>query len=177
MRAVAARAGREVDPGAVCRRVLGIPEFGSAACVALFASLPAEIPTRPLFEAARQARKRCLLPRTVAPGELAFAEVACWEDLRRGRYGVREPIGGDEVPLAEAGVVVVPGVAFDSTDGRLGRGGGYYDRALAGLDRTTCLVVGVTFSGCVVDEVPRADWDEPVDVVVTEREVLRGWSR
>ena len=166
------------EAASVCDNVTCIPEFRDAACVALFASLPDEVSTRPLFDASREDGKRCLLPRVIEMGELEFAEVARWEDLRRGRYDVPEPPAGSiPASLSDASVVVVPGVAFDGSGGRLGRGAGYYDRALSGLDRAGCLVIGVGLARQRVDEVPRGDFDQIVDVVVTEREVLRGWSR
>jgi 5-formyltetrahydrofolate cyclo-ligase len=163
----------DAEARAVCRRVVGLREFGEAACVALFASLPDEVSTRPLFDASRRAGKRCLLPRATAGGRLEFVEVERWEDLRPGRYGVPEPTARAVASLSDAQVVVVPGLAFDASGGRLGRGGGHYDRALAGLDRTRCLVIGLGLSRQWVDEVPSGALDQKVDVVVTERDTAR----
>jgi 5-formyltetrahydrofolate cyclo-ligase len=166
------------DAEAVRARLFAIPELRAATSLALFASLADEVAMRPVFERATKQGKRCLLPRTTNGGLLEFFVVPDWEDLRPGRYGVPEPSGkAGALPLAEAEVVLVPGVAFDRTGGRLGRGGGHYDRALAGVDRSRCLVIGVTTNSRLVDELPRAVHDQPVDVVVTERDVLRGWSR
>lgn len=162
---------------AVCANVLSLPAFSNASCVAMFASLPDEVSTRPLFEAARSDGKRCLFPRVIGPGALEFAGLERWEELRSGRYGVPEPPEGTApAPLSEAEVVLVPGVAFDALGGRLGRGGGYYDRALSRLDRGSSLVIGIALAGQIVSQVPRGPHDETVQVVVTEREVLSGWN-
>ena len=106
--------------------------------------------------------------------------------LQPGYRGVAEP-APDTPPLdfdclPPATVVLVPGAAFDRTGGRLGWGGGYYDRALAAVARScaTALLVGVCFSEQLIDRVPRAGHDLPVDLVVTEREAvdaLRGRQR
>jgi 5-formyltetrahydrofolate cyclo-ligase len=156
---------------AACSRLVSLPQLAQARCVALFASLSDEPSTRPLFEELRCLGLRCLLPRTTAARQLEFCEVSSWEDLRVGRYGVSEPAADSVlVSLAEADVVVVPGVAFDASGGRLGRGKGYYDRALAQVEGS--FVVGLALEGRVVEEVPRGDLDQVVDAVVTERRVL-----
>jgi 5-formyltetrahydrofolate cyclo-ligase len=70
-------------------------------------------------------------------------------------------------------LVVVPGIGFDATGRRLGRGLGYYDRALAALRRDQPVtVVGIAYELQIVAELPHEPWDEPVDVIVTERRVL-----
>ncbi len=159
------------DSEAACSRLARLPQLAIARCVALFASLPDEPSTRPLFEALRGQQKRCLLPRTTSAHQLEFFEVPDWEDLRPGRYGVSEPPADRVVVrLSEADVVVVPGVAFDASGGRLGRGKGYYDRALAHIEGP--FIVGLALERQVVEEVPRDEFDRLVDVVVTERRVL-----
>ncbi len=159
------------DSEAACSRLARLPQLASARCVALFASLPDEPSTRPLFEALRGREKRCLLPRTTYAGKLEFYEVRDWEDLRPGRYGVSEPRADCVVVrLSEADVVVVPGVAFDASGGRLGRGEGYYDRALVHIEGP--FIVGLALERQVVEEVPRGELDRLVDAVVTERRVL-----
>jgi 5-formyltetrahydrofolate cyclo-ligase len=70
-------------------------------------------------------------------------------------------------------VVLVPGVAFDEAGGRLGRGGGFYDRSLAALRATGAVyAVGLAYEAQMAARVPRDAWDEPVDVVATERRLL-----
>ena len=90
---------------------------------------------------------------------------------RRGAFGVLEPDATcPAIPLASIDLVVVPGLGFDRTGGRLGQGGGFYDRTLA---LTRALRVGVAFSGQLVDHVPVGRWDLSMDLIVTETEVLR----
>ena len=62
----------------------------------------------------------------------------------------------------------MPGVAFDENGGRLGHGGGYYDRFLAQLPPET-LLIGVAYEWQVLPEVPLAEWDVPLDFLVTEK--------
>ncbi len=85
-----------------------------ASTVALYASLPDELPTRPCFDRLRARGARVLLPRVEAGRRLAFRAVSAWEELAPGRYGVPEPPEGSEVIAPRrADAVLVPGVAFD----------------------------------------------------------------
>ncbi len=157
----AERAGR-----AMAGHVAALPAFALAAEVGLYASLPDELPTRPLFEAVRAAGKRALLPRFEGEA-LVFAAAERWDDLEAGRYGVAEPPAG--APRAEPrSLVVVPGVAFDRRGNRLGRGGGHYDRAFIDTPVGRPLLVGVGWTFQVVDGVPHGPGDRAMDAIVTE---------
>lgn len=85
--------------------------------------------------------------------------------LVRHRFGMLEPACYLEtVEPAAIDVVLVPGVAFDRHGGRLGFGGGFYDRFLPG---TPAQRVGVTYDCCLVDELPIAEYDQCMDWIVT----------
>ncbi|MHA7838159.1 MAG: 5-formyltetrahydrofolate cyclo-ligase [bacterium] len=156
---------------AVTRRLERWSRWHQSSEVALYASLPGEVDSAPLFESARGSGRVTLLPRMRPGTQLEFVPIEGFEALRRGRYGVREP---DEAVAARAlepgALVLVPGLAFDRRGGRLGRGGGYYDRALArlggGAERP--LLVGVAFDFQRVERVPMSGHDVFVDAVVSE---------
>ncbi len=90
--------------------------------------------------------------------------------LKQGVYGIMEPDPekAEEADVSLLEAVVVPGVAFDRHGGRMGYGGGFYDRFLAGLDRLPFLV-GVGFSMQVVEHVPLEPHDIRLDGIVTEK--------
>ena len=138
----------------------------------LFASIAGEISTRPVLDCARAAGRRLLWPRVNPQGELEFAACPGWEALRPGRYGVLEPPAELAAePLGPDVLVLVPGLAFDRTGGRLGRGGGHYDRALA--RRRGARSFGTGFAFQVVEELPLEPWDARVDALLTEEGILR----
>src|SRR3712207_8849667 len=91
-------------------------------------------------------------------------------DLLAGTWGIREP-RLDRCARVEPHIidfVLVPGLAFDSWGGRLGYGGGFYDKLLAdGLSPCTWLVAGA-FECQMVEKIPLNEHDMPMDVVVTE---------
>ena len=88
--------------------------------------------------------------------------------LAPGRFGLLEPTGPRLPPtaLGTAEVVVVPAVAIARDGVRLGRGGGYYDRAL-GHARPGATVVALVFDDELVDALPAEPHDRRVDAVVT----------
>jgi 5-formyltetrahydrofolate cyclo-ligase len=156
-----------------------VPEWSgwhSVSSVALFATLPGEVETEPLIRRIQRDGKHLLLPRMIGNGSLEFAEVDDLECLRAGRYGVREPNAGCPARrLGRHSVVFVPGLAFDSECRRLGRGAGYYDRALAEYkvspDRPR--FIGLAFAAQIVDAVPVGSHDVPMDGLVTEAEFIQ----
>ena len=117
-----------------------------------------------------------LFPRVVGEG-LAFAQVDEWDELRPGALGVPEPPPARAaVTLGPEDVAIVPGVAFDRSGRRLGRGGGHYDRAFAAAGAWR---IGVAFQLQLVPAVPHDSRDRPMDAIVTEQglQVRAGASR
>ncbi len=109
---------------------------------------------------------RVLLPVVVARGELGWAVDS--GRLAPGRLGLLEPVGPRLGPTAigTADVVVVPALAVSRDGVRLGRGGGYYDRALAHA-RPDAVLVAVVFDEELLDHVPAEPHDRRVTAVVT----------
>ena len=155
----------------VARALATRREVVGAGHVALYAALPDEVPTRPSFEVLREAGIARALPCPGPGGRLEFRQVEDWDELRPGRWNVLEPPPTAHVcALAEADVVLVPGVAFDRSGNRLGRGGGHYDATFPPGEAAP-LLVGVAWEFQLVDAVPHGSRDRRVNAIVTER----GW--
>jgi 5-formyltetrahydrofolate cyclo-ligase len=104
-----------------------------------------------------------------AASPLRFREWGPGVAMMAGEFGALIPAEGAWV---EPQVVIVPLLAFDARGYRLGYGGGFYDRTLAGLRaRGPMLAVGFAFAAQEVAEVPIDGFDQRLDGVVTEREV------
>ena len=162
----------------VAERLAEAPEFRQRARLVLYAALPDELPTRPLYEIARASGRVLLWPRMAGRNRLEFAPCPRWEDLIRERYGVLAPPPGHKgVALGREDLLLVPGVAFDLRGGRLGRGGGYYDRVLGEIGEGGPLSLGVGFEFQLVEEVPREPHDRILGAVVTERRLHRVGER
>lgn len=150
--------------------------------VALFASLPWEIDTRPIADAMSRIGAGCALP-AFRSGELEFHRIpdaAAFRDLPPDRLGIPTPPRTlPRIPLIRCAAVIVPGLAFDPRGYRLGQGGGFYDRALAVLreyaDRPPIIGIGMDLQRR--DTVPTEPHDEPVDRVITPAGPFAGPER
>jgi 5-formyltetrahydrofolate cyclo-ligase len=161
---------------AVERHVLAMPEFIRARRVVLYAALPDEVPTLPLASAVQASGRALLLPNPTS-GSPGFARVGDLGALRAGRCGGSDPLRDQpSEALDESDLVLVPGTAFDARGGRLGRGRGWFDRALPSGSHAPA-VFGVAFAFQIVAEVPMEAHDRRLDGVVTEDGVLRAASR
>ncbi len=82
--------------------------------------------------------------------------------------GIMEPVLTEarEISIQEVTGILVPGLGFDSKGVRLGKGKGYYDKALQNYQGIT---VGVSFSSLIVDELPADPWDVRVQWIATEK--------
>ena len=155
-------------------RVFGLAEYRNAGTVMLFASFRTEVDTIPIIADALMQGKRVVLPKVDgAKKELRLYSIRSVDELIPGYMGIPEPgvVEGREVAPEELELIVMPGVAFDERGGRLGYGGGYYDRLIAGLRHRPPLVA-VAYEEQVVREVPVADHDIRVDRIVTDRRVI-----
>ncbi len=148
----------------------------AARTVLFYAPMPDEVDVWPLLAEARGQGKRVALPRfTTQARSYRAAQVNDLErDLVAGEFGIREPAAHcPELELAEVDLMLVPGLAFDATGRRLGRGKGFYDRWLAGFPGMTC---GVALAEQMVEEIPVSGHDIPMRCVVTPAGVFRPQS-
>lgn len=113
---------------------------------------------------------RVLVPVTRADAPLGWAEYRIDDLLPVGPFGIDEPTGpqvGRGEGLDGVDVVLVPALLVDSRGGRLGRGGGHYDRSFAGQLGRVPLRIAVLFDDELVAALPVAEFDMPVHAVVT----------
>lgn len=155
---------RALEEDLVCAGVQATTGWHQADRVLLYRSKPPEFSITSLGNAAFRQGKAVVMPRvTDAAGGLALHRVRGWDDLEAGAYGIQEP--RPHCPHVAPGAIelaIVPGLAFDAAGHRLGQGGGFYDRLVPALG---CPVWATCFDAQVVDAVPVAAHDRPVDQV------------
>ena len=158
----------DLDSSSIVSLLSSLPEWESASTVLLYHPLPGEVDLRNLM-AVSPSTKRIVLPLVVGD-DLVLKEYVPGT-LVKGFAGILEPsASAPEVNSSEIDLAVVPGVAFDSSCHRLGRGRGFYDRLLPTLD---CPLVGVAFDWQMVPEVPTDPWDFPLDAIITDSGIFR----
>jgi 5-formyltetrahydrofolate cyclo-ligase len=162
---------RSVGSAAIAERFLELPEAADARTVLGFWSFGSEVDTAPLIAGLRSRGTTVALPR-IEGSEVVPVVVASGAAMTETSFGAMEPADGRVLEVAELDLVVVPGVAFDRTCGRVGYGGGYYDRLL-GMRREGAAAIAIAFSIQIVELVPTGAIDRRIDGVVTELEVIR----
>jgi 5-formyltetrahydrofolate cyclo-ligase len=162
-----------------CARFIGTAEFKQARAVMIFLPLRYEIDAQPVALAAWQDDKIVCVPlvsheqKHMLPVRItSLARSQMSED----HLGLMTPRRAEPLPIEMLDLVVVPGLGFDATGRRIGRGGGFYDRFLAqkSFRGTTC---GLAFEEQVIGEIPCREHDMPCDLIVTDRRVLRPGKR
>lgn len=146
------------------------PFFATAETIMCYASFSGEVDTWGLIEESIRSGKKVALPRTnPQAGEIIPHRITDTASLIRGNFGILEPENNEEtvISLPEIDLVFVPGIAFDKRGNRLGRGGGFYDRFLSGLDART-LKVGLAFDFQIVENIPiESEKDVLLDLVIS----------
>jgi 5-formyltetrahydrofolate cyclo-ligase len=160
----------------VAANLWSLPDFANARDVLFFISFRSEVNTVPMIERAIADGKTTCLPSTdmESRGMIASRVLDMEADLVLGNYDIPEPRPEAIRPVAaeDIDVVIMPGVAFDSGGGRLGYGGGYYDRFLEKC-RPDCRLIALAFELQIVREVPRARHDRLIHIIVTEERIIR----
>lgn len=139
--------------------------FKAAHTVLLYHSLPDEVDTRPTIRRWWRT-KRILLPVVTSATELELRIYNGPECMKKGAFGIYEPTGKAFEQFGEIEFAVIPGIAFDASGNRLGRGRGYYDRLLAALKSHGVQTAGVCFDFQRLPAVPADEHDMAVDELI-----------
>jgi len=169
---------RELDPdwiaatsARIAENLQQLDEFRRADTVALYMAIAGEVDLSNLFSSCwHQGKHTCIPIYSAMKKNYEMAEITANTSFQTGHYGIPEPqrfthIGTDKIDL-----MIVPGVAFDLSGNRLGRGGGYYDRILRGFNGFS---LAVAFDFQVHSRVPSDSHDIPVDMIVTETKTFK----
>jgi 5-formyltetrahydrofolate cyclo-ligase len=154
-------------------KALELPQYLAACSVALYSPVQNEVETEAIREDALTAGKQVFFPKLNQRDSAEFAQVTSKDELAIGRFGIAEPVGTNGLALADGArvVVFIPGVLFDDRGHRLGRGGGWYDRALAQFGNRG-FFVGLAYEVQIVDRLPEQSWDQRVHYVITENRLI-----
>ncbi len=175
--------GKDRLSQAICGQLATLPEYVEAQTVMFYVDFDDEVRTRHFFPIAWQQGKRIVVPYCV-PGppaardanQIGLFPLKTFDELTVGTWGILEPKlalrnrEDRKIDARQLDLIVVPGVAFDRTGGRLGHGKGYYDRLLAQV-RPDATLVALAFECQLFPAVPMQPHDVPMHKVITEKTV------
>ena len=175
-RALSAQQQRQAALG-LYRQLAQHPLFRRAQRIGLYLANDGEIDPKHLISAALRRGKQVYVPllRSWPKQQMVMQQLAPNPQWTRNRFGIAEPkpARAHQKPLWTLDLLLMPLVGFDEQGGRLGMGGGFYDRALAFRSRRSHWhgprLVGLAHECQKVSRLELADWDIPLDAVVSER--------
>lgn len=137
--------------------------YNNASIVMLYHPLWDEVDTKPLIQHSLKMGKRVILP-TVVGDDIIPVEITNDTKWEVGEYGILEPKA--DTYIGNIDLIIVPGVAFDSNNNRLGRGKGYYDRFLTKYPNS--YKMGICFNFQLINSVPHEPFDLKMDAIIVE---------
>ena len=153
------------------------PWFQRAKNIAMYIANDGEIDPIVVSAKAQFRGRRCLLPslHPLKEGQLCFADYN--GPRKKNKFGISEPDPKKNTLIKsnQLDIVLLPLVAFDAAGGRLGMGGGYYDRTFEFLKRGTGKkpkLIGLAHDFQRMEYLPIESWDVPLDAIVTDKQVL-----
>ncbi len=156
---------RTVADGAVADNFINF--FGQAESFFVYYSFGSETDTHLLIKRLLEAGKEVYLPR-VEGRDMVAVRYFEGDELKKSSLGVSEPVG--EAYGGKIDVAVVPLLAVNADGYRLGYGGGFYDRF---LKNCPCIRAGIGYDFQLTDELKADEWDEPLDIFISERGIYR----
>jgi len=167
---------RQVKSKLIVERLVQLPVYQQAQALFTFVPFGHEVDIRPLIDQAIMDGKVVAVPYTdTIRKEMTIYLFEGWEQLISGVYGILEPVPAHAKKIlpGQLDLIIVPGVAFDQSGGRLGYGGGFYDRFLTNYYTANCPpLVAPCFSEQMTDQIPLEKHDFRVNLVINDMEIV-----
>jgi len=161
---------RSIKGQAIARLLESTDLFQDADHILFYYAFGSEVDTLPIINK-WIGEKKVYLPKLDEKGVLVALPFTGFETLNKNVYQIPEPIDHKTGKRFEKklDLIIIPGVAFDDRGHRMGMGKGYYDRYLAANPNIPR--IALCYQEQMLDEVPKADYDENVDLIITDRKI------
>lgn len=159
----------------IINKLIDTEYYKNANTIMCYISFGSEINTHEFIRNCIKDGKRIVVPVTFhEPREMKPSQILSFDELEPGYFNILTPkkefiryIDPKEIDL-----IIVPGAVFDRKGYRIGFGGGYYDRFLADKINDKSTKISVAFHLQIIDQVPKEEHDVPVDIIITEKEII-----
>jgi len=154
-------------------RLYETQHYQSSRTIMTYVDIQNEVETRSIIARAFNEGKNVVVPVCGSNYNLLPVKIESFDDLEPGTMGILEPKKTKSiVDVKKLDLVLVPGIAFDRKGNRLGYGLAYYDRFLNKLSPST-VTIALAYSFQVLPSVPREEHDHKVNIIITEKEIIR----
>lgn len=150
---------------AILNKLFETQQYKDAACIYTYIDCRNEVSTMPLVRKALKEGKRVAAPK-IENHSMEFYYISGYSDLREGAFGIMEPFGCELAQETDA-LMIMPGVAFDKENHRVGFGGGFYDRYLE--RENTHYKIALAYQFQIFEQIPYEAHDICPDMVLTNR--------
>ncbi len=153
----------------IANRIVKTEIFKNSKSIAAYIAVQGEADSFPLMQHAWAANKICYLPILTAERKLLFAKYEPNDPLINNRYNIPEPQPTNLINTQDLDIVIIPLVAFDKNNNRLGTGAGYYDRTFAFIKQAKNhqpYLIGIAYEFQKVTKLSTDPWDVPLDLIV-----------
>ncbi|OAA92120.1 5-formyltetrahydrofolate cyclo-ligase [Clostridium ljungdahlii] len=160
---------KEKLDNSVLQKVIESEEYNKANSIFIFVSYGSEVDTHRIIKKALKQGKNIYVPKVISKEDGMIAvRIHDFSELKSGAYGILEPEDTkSKVEESSIDLCYIPGVAFDKRGGRVGYGGGYYDRFFKKL-REDSQKIALAYRFQVLDEVPMEEHDMFIDGIISD---------
>ncbi|MCY6370816.1 5-formyltetrahydrofolate cyclo-ligase [Clostridium ganghwense] len=166
-RALMRNGEKEILDISIFSKLINSKEYNEAKYIFVYVSFSGEVDTHKIIDYALKDNKYICVPKVISKEKgMKAVQIKNLMELKKGAYGILEPESfKHEIDEKNIDLVLVPGVAFDNFGGRVGYGGGFYDRFLKNLNQYT-VKLALAYDFQVMDKVPKDELDVLVDRII-----------
>ena len=159
----------QLESALIAETLYQLPEYIKASAILIYSAYEYEVQTECIIRKALREGKKVGLPRVCGKSDMKFHLISGDSILQPGFMGIMEP-DPDSPVIEDAGLIIIPGIAFDLNRNRIGHGGGYYDRYLG--NHKYSLMIGLAFECQRVEEIQSEKNDIKMDRIITPDRII-----
>lgn len=153
---------KELLDNSIFNRVIELKEYKQAKLILIYVALKEEVDTLKIIEYSLKAGKRVAVPKCEGDN-IVFYRINTLSDLEEGSFRILEPKTNEVINNFTDSICIIPGIAFDKENNRLGYGRGFYDRFLEKYEGTK---IGLTYKECICDKIDGEITDIKMDKII-----------
>ena len=146
----------------IFNKIINLKEYKDRTLILTYVSLKEEVDTIELIKYSLNIGKQVAVPKCEG-NDIVFYYINNLEDLKEGNFGILEPKTNETVNDFENSICIVPGIAFDKENNRIGYGKGFYDRFLKNYKGVK---IGLTYKEYICDKIDVDDNDVKMDKII-----------